>query len=86
MWTGGIVGVVYITGALLLAPKLGAASFTMAVIAEQMLASLIIDQWGLVGLRQKPVSSSRVAGLGLIFLGLLVMQLQALGLKAPVPS
>lgn len=86
IWIGGIVGVVYITGALVLAPKLGAAGFIVAAIAGQMLASIIIDQWGLVGLPRKPVSLSRLAGLGLIFLGLIVMQLQALGAKPPASS
>ncbi|MBS1168451.1 MAG: conserved rane protein of unknown function [Proteobacteria bacterium] len=86
IWIGGIVGVVYITGALMLAPKLGAAGFITAAIAGQMLASIIIDQWGLVGLPQKPVSLARLAGLGLIFLGLIVMQLQTLGMKAPASS
>lgn len=86
IWIGGIVGVAYITGALMLAPKLGAAGFITAVIAGQMLASIIIDQWGLVGLPQKPVSWSRLAGLGLIFLGLIVMQLQAQGLKPSAGS
>ena len=86
VWIGGIVGVAYITGALMLAPRLGAAGFIMAAIAGQMLASIIIDQWGLVGLPQKPVSWSRLAGLGLIFLGLVVMQLQALGLKPSAGS
>ncbi|QXC52867.1 DMT family transporter (plasmid) [Agrobacterium salinitolerans] len=86
IWIGGVVGVVYITGALMLAPKLGAAGFIMAAIAGQMLASIVIDQWGLVGLPQKPVSWSRLAGLGLIILGLLVMQLQALGLKPHASS
>ncbi|MGV0908125.1 DMT family transporter [Martelella sp. FOR1707] len=86
IWIGGVVGVVYITGALMLAPKLGAAGFVMAVIAGQMLASMIIDQWGLVGLPQKPVSWPRLAGLGLIVLGLIVMQLQTLGLKPPAGS
>jgi uncharacterized membrane protein YdcZ (DUF606 family) len=86
IWIGGIVGVVYITGALMLAPKLGAAGFIMAVIAGQMLASIIIDQWSLVGLPQQPVSWSRLAGLGLIFLGLIVMQLQTFWLKPPAGS
>lgn len=86
IWIGGIIGVIYITSALMLAPKLGAAGFIMAVIAGQMLASIIIDQWGLVGLPQKPISLSRIAGLGLIFLGLVVMQLQTLGGKPPASS
>ena len=86
IWIGGIVGVVYITGALVLAPKLGAAGFITAAIAGQMLASVIIDHWGLVGLPQKPVSLPRLAGLGLIILGLIVMQLQALGVKPATGS
>lgn len=86
IWIGGIVGVVYITGALVLAPKLGAAGFITAAIAGQMLASVIIDHWGLVGLPQKPASLPRLAGLGLIILGLIVMQLQASGVKPAAGS
>jgi transporter family-2 protein len=86
IWIGGIAGVVYITGALVLAPKLGAAGFITAAIAGQMLASVIIDHWGLVGLPQKPVSLPRLAGLGLIILGLIVMQLQASGVKPAAGS
>lgn len=86
IWIGGIVGVVYITGALVLAPKLGAAGFITAAIAGQMLASVVIDHWGLVGLPQKPVSLPRFAGLGLIILGLIVMQLQASGVKPAAGS
>lgn len=86
IWIGGIVGVVYITGALLLAPKLGAAGFITAAIAGQMLASVVIDQWGLVGLPQRPVSLSRLAGLALVFLGLITMQVQGFGVKPPTSS
>ncbi len=72
VWIGGIVGVVYVTGALILAPKLGAAGFIAAVIAGQMLASILIDHWGLIGFPVRPVSPSRLLGLGLILLGLLM--------------
>ncbi len=78
VWLGGIVGLVYVTGALLLAPRLGAAGFIAAVIFGQMLASVVIDQWGLVGLPQRELSVSRIGGLGIIFVGLLVMQMQSL--------
>lgn len=82
VWIGGIVGVVYVTGALTLAPRLGAAGFIAAAIAGQMLASILIDQWGLIGFPPRPVSLSRLLGLGLILLGLLVMQLPALAPRA----
>jgi transporter family-2 protein len=74
IWTGGVAGVVYVTAALLLAPKMGAASFVVAVIGGQMVASLVIDHFGLMGFVQRPASLARVAGLGLIVIGLVVTQ------------
>jgi len=74
IWIGGAVGVFYITAALLLAPKLGAAAFIAAVIAGQMMASVAIDRFGLMGFAEKPLSAPRLIGIGLIVLGVAVMQ------------
>ncbi|BCG79941.1 DMT family transporter [Mesorhizobium sp. 113-3-3] len=74
IWIGGAAGVVYITAALLLAPKLGAASFIVAVIAGQMMASLVIDHFALMGFAHRPVTVARFAGLALIIGGLIVTQ------------
>lgn len=74
IWIGGVGGVIYITAALLLSPKVGAASFIVAVIAGQMATSLIIDHFGLMGFAARPVSFVRVAGLLLIVAGLAVTQ------------
>ncbi|MBB6464724.1 DMT family transporter [Aminobacter carboxidus] len=74
VWIGGAAGVVYVTAALLLAPKMGAASFIVAVIGGQMMASLVIDHFGLMGFVQRPASMARVAGLVLIVAGLVVTQ------------
>ncbi|CAK9891205.1 MULTISPECIES: DMT family transporter [Pseudomonas] len=73
-WLGGVAGVAYITAALVLTPKLGAAGFIVCVIAGQVLSSLIIDQWGLMGLTERPVNGLRLAGVGLIVVGMLVVQ------------
>lgn len=73
-WLGGAAGVAYITAALMLTPRLGAAGFIVCVIAGQVLSSLIIDQWGLMGLPERPVNGLRLAGVGLIVLGMLVVQ------------
>lgn len=78
IWIGGVVGVIYITGALLLAPKLGAASFMTTVIAGQILASMAIDHFGLVGFEAKPITGERLAGAILVITGILVMQGPAL--------
>ncbi|WP_246094043.1 MULTISPECIES: DMT family transporter [Mesorhizobium] len=74
IWIGGAAGVVYITAALLLAPRLGAASFIVAVIAGQMAASLIIDHFALMSFAHRPVNIARFAGLAFIIAGLVVTQ------------
>jgi transporter family-2 protein len=74
IWLGGAAGVIYITAALLLAPKLGATNFIIAVIAGQMIASLLIDHFGLVGLPVKPVNLARICGVVMILLGLAITQ------------
>lgn len=73
-WFGGVAGVVYLTAALMLTPKLGATSLIVSVIAGQMLTSLLIDHFGLVGLSVKPVNAGRIAGVALICVGMLVVQ------------
>ena len=73
-WFGGVAGVLYITAALVLTPRLGAAGFIVCVIAGQVLSSLLIDQWGLLGLPERPVNVWRLVGVGMIVLGMLVVQ------------
>lgn len=73
-WFGGVAGVVYITAALILTPKLGAAGFIVCVVAGQVLSSLAMDHWGLMGLPERPVNLLRLLGVGLIVVGMLVVQ------------
>jgi len=73
-WLGGVAGVLYITAALLLTPRMGATSFIVYVIAGQMLASMLIDHYGLMGLPVKEINWGRTAGVMLIFVGVLVVQ------------
>lgn len=74
LWLGGVAGVIYITAALVLTPKVGVASFMVCVVAGQMLASLLIDYYGWMGLTPKPVGLMRVAGVALILIGMVSVQ------------
>ncbi|AKM32383.1 hypothetical protein AB870_00275 [Pandoraea faecigallinarum] len=74
LWIGGVAGVAYITAALVLTPRLGAASFIVCVVAGQVVASLLIDHFGLMGLPAKPVNLVRVAGVAIIVAGMLLVQ------------
>ncbi|PYB81717.1 MULTISPECIES: DMT family transporter [Pseudomonas] len=73
-WFGGVAGVLYITAALVLTPRLGAAGFIVCVVAGQVLSSLLIDQFGLMGLPERPVNLLRLAGVGMIVVGMIVVQ------------
>lgn len=83
MWLGGLAGVIYITLALILTPRLGATTFIVCVVAGQMLASLLIDHYGLMGLAQRLATPGRIAGVALIFAGMIVVQWQTPAPVAP---
>jgi bacterial/archaeal transporter family-2 protein len=76
MWTGGAIGVCFVTAALILAPQMGVATFLAAMVAGQLIASLVIDHFGLTGLDVRPVTLSRILGAGLVFAGVLIIQIQ----------
>lgn len=57
MWTGGFFGAIYIVVAVVLMPRLGTATVVALIVAGQMLASLVFDQFGLSGLIHHPSAS-----------------------------
>lgn len=70
MWTGGLLGAFFVTIAVIVTPRVGAANYLGAMIAGQLLASLVIDHFGLMGLREVPISPGRVLGVVLILGGM----------------
>jgi len=73
-WTGGLLGAIYIAAAVVLAPRLGAATLVAAVVAGQMAASLVLDHFGWVGFPEHPVNGIRLVGAGLVILGVVLVQ------------
>ncbi|HEX5962443.1 MAG TPA: DMT family transporter [Gemmatimonadales bacterium] len=73
-WSGGLIGAVYVLAAIVLAPKLGAATLIAAVVAGQMITSLVLDQYGLVGFPVHPLTLVRVLGAGLVIAGVILIQ------------
>lgn len=72
-WLGGLLGAVYVLATVLLAPRLGAASLIGVIIAGQMLASLAIDHFGLVGFSVHPVNLGRLCGAVLLAAGVALL-------------
>lgn len=74
IWFGGLAGVIFITAALMLVPRLGGTGFVACVIAGQMVAALVIDHFGLMGLAEKTASIGRISGVLVIFAGVMIIQ------------
>ena len=73
-WAGGILGAISVLSALIIAPRLGAASYVSAIIVGTMIASLLLDHFGLVGYREQPVNSIRLGGAALVVIGMAMIQ------------
>jgi transporter family-2 protein len=73
-WLGGLLGAGYIVAAIVLAPRLGAATLVAAAVAGQMVASLLVDHYGWVGFAQHHVSPLRLLGAVLVIGGVVLVQ------------
>lgn len=73
-WVGGLLGAVYVAGAIVLAPRLGAASLLAAAIGGQMLSSLVLDHYGWVGFAVHPITPLRLLGALLVIGGVVLIQ------------
>jgi transporter family-2 protein len=69
MWTGGFIGAYFVASTIILAPRLGAASMVALIVGGQMFASLVFDQYGLIGYQVHPLNLWRISGAGLIVAG-----------------
>ncbi|MEO1584797.1 MAG: DMT family transporter [Planctomycetota bacterium] len=74
-YLGGLVGAVFVTVSVVLAPRLGAAVLVAGIVTGQLIGSLIVDHAGLVGFARQPVTWPRAIGACLLICGVVVMQL-----------
>lgn len=68
-WGGGLVGAVYVASAAAFASRLGAASWLGLIVTGQIVASLVMDHYGLVGFPYRPITLWKVAGAVLMLAG-----------------
>ena len=73
IWMGGVAGVFYITVALLMAPRLGALNFIMAVLVGQLVVSIAIDYFGLMGFPKQSLNINKVVGAVVVIGGFLII-------------
>jgi bacterial/archaeal transporter family-2 protein len=74
VWIGGLLGAFYVVVAIVAAPKLGAAALLSSVVAGQMIASVVVDEYGWVGFPERHISPGRIAGIVLVGSGVALVR------------
>lgn len=75
LWTGGLLGAVFVTCTILLGPKLGAATMTAFMLLGQLAVSVVLDHFALVGFPEHPVSLLRLLGVAMLFGGAVLVRI-----------
>ena len=71
---GGVLGAIYVTVNLILAPRIGVAAIMALGIAGQLFTALLIDRLGLFALAERGLSMGRVSGALLVLVGALMVR------------
>ncbi|GAA3731749.1 DMT family transporter [Salinicoccus jeotgali] len=70
---GGLMGVVYLTGNMILLPRIGAALTVIMTVAGQMIISLFIDTFGWFDAPLQPLDIRRITGIAIMIIGIIFM-------------
>lgn len=73
-WAGGLYGAFFVAATAYAAPRLGLAQLLTIMIATQLVAALVLDHFGLLGLDRVPVSATRVIGVMLVLGGVVLVR------------
>lgn len=68
-WLGGLLGAAYAVTVVVLAHQLGAATLTALVVTGQLICSVLLDHFGLLGFEQHAAGVGRLVGCALLLAG-----------------
>ena len=73
-WVGGFLGAFFVSVMALIVPRIGVALAFSLAISGQMLVTLLIDHFGLLGVPERPINLWRVLGAALITIGVVLIR------------
>lgn len=73
-FTGGTLGVFYVTAVVIAAPRIGAANSLAFIVGGQFVTAMVIDHFGLMNLPINSISFTRIAGIVLLLGGVYLIQ------------
>lgn len=71
---GGALGAFYVTTAIYLTPRIGAAALMAFAVSGQLLAGILLDRIGFLGMAVREISLGRIAGAMLLVVGALMIR------------
>ena len=71
---GGLLGAIYVTVNIMLAPRIGIAALMALGIAGQLFTALLIDRFGLFELVERGLTVGRLSGALLVLVGALMVR------------
>ncbi len=73
LFLGGLLGAIFVGSSLFFIPRMGATAMIAAFITGQLIGSVLVDHYGLMGLTPNPVTVTRMMGIILLFAGLFLV-------------
>ena len=70
---GGALGALFITSLIFIVPKIGIANAVVAALCGQVILSLILDHFGVLGLSVNSINIQKIIGSVFLILGLLLI-------------
>jgi bacterial/archaeal transporter family-2 protein len=72
-WLSGLLGAAYVAGSTVLGPRLGATLFLALILLGQMVASLVVDHYGVLEYSRHAIDPGRIFGVVLVIAGVLLI-------------
>jgi transporter family-2 protein len=73
-YAGGAYGALFVSAAAFSAPRLGVGFTLVMLIAGQLTAAMLIDNFGMFGLARHPFGLARAGGLALVIAGVILVR------------
>ncbi len=68
-FTGGLLGVAVVYIVLLSVQEVGAANLFVLIVAGQLLTAVVMDHFGVLGMKESPINLQKVLGILLVIAG-----------------
>ena len=72
VWTGGVLGAIYVSSVIIAVPALGATALVAFVILGQLLAATLLDHYGVLGV-VRTINPARAMGVLLLVVGAMLV-------------